>query len=71
MGITLGHFFILMALIEPLFVWKLLDGMRAEDDRKPEEERRPAGIIMAAAVLTSVGLIAFALLHPIGDLPIL
>ena len=71
MNLTLAHFFILMALVEIVVLWKLTGDMRAEDDRKPEAERRPAMLIRAAAILASAGLVAFALLHPIGDMPIL
>ncbi len=71
MDVTLGHFFMLMALIELVVIWKVTGDMRAEDERKPEAERRPALIVRGAAILASAGLVAFALLHPLGDLPIL
>ena len=71
MSLTLGHFFILIALVELVFIWKTTSDWRSEDHRKPEAERRPARLVMAAGVLTSAGLVAFALLHPLGEMPIL
>ena len=71
MDVTLGHFFILMAFVELVVLWKMIGGMRAEDERKPEGERRPTGLIMAAAFLASAGLVAIALFHPVGEMPIL
>ena len=70
MKVTLGHWFVVMAIIELVVLWKMTGHWRLEDDRKPEAERRPARLIMGAALLTSGGLVAFALLHPIGDLPL-
>ncbi|HEY0111822.1 MAG TPA: hypothetical protein VGB59_01585 [Allosphingosinicella sp.] len=70
MSLTLGHFFVLMALVELVVLWKVTGDWRTEDDRKPEAERCPASLIMAAAVLSSLGLVALGLLHPIGDMPL-
>jgi hypothetical protein len=68
--LTLGHIFVFMAFVELVLLWKITGDMRAEDDRKPEAERRPARLIMAAAVLSSAGLAAIGLFHPIGEMPI-
>jgi hypothetical protein len=70
-NITLGHFFILMAFVDLIVMWKVTSRMRLDDDRLPDEKRRPAGLIMAAALIASGGLVAFALLHPLGKMPIL
>jgi membrane-anchored protein YejM (alkaline phosphatase superfamily) len=70
MTVTLAHFFVVMALVELVVLWRMTSEWRLEDDRLPEAQRRPYRIVRAAALLTSAGLVAFGLLHPIGEMPV-
>jgi hypothetical protein len=69
MEITLGHIFVAVAAIDVVVIWTMTRSMLA-DERAGDEKRRAARIIMAAGVAASVGLVAFAVLHPIAQLRI-
>ena len=71
MSVTLGHWLLLMALVIPVAVWTMTRAMRDSDYAKPEGQRRPVGLILAASLLCSAGLVSVALLHPVGKLVLL
>ena len=70
MTVTLAYVFIAVAALDLVVIAAVTRKWRLEDERLPEEKRRPASLVMAAAVVASAGLVAFALLHPIGELRI-
>ncbi|HEX8642619.1 MAG TPA: hypothetical protein VF702_01755 [Allosphingosinicella sp.] len=70
MTFTLAHIFIAVAVLDLVVIGTITAKWRREDERLPDEKRRPARLVMAAAVLASAGLVAFALLHPLGGMAI-
>lgn len=69
--VTLGHFLIGAALLEVVAVLWMARSVRPAEPGREAEQRRAMRIIVAASILTSVFLVAFALLHPIGRMPVL
>lgn len=69
MTVTLGHLFILVALIDLVVIWSMTSKMLL-DERLTEDKRRAALIVRGAGIAVSLGFVAFALLHPLGRLVI-
>jgi membrane-anchored protein YejM (alkaline phosphatase superfamily) len=70
MTLTLAHVFIAVAVLDLVVIFMVTARWRREDERLPEEKRRPARLVLGAAILASAALVAVALLHPIGELRI-
>jgi hypothetical protein len=70
-GVTLGHLMIAMAIVEVIAVLWMARSVRPAEPGKEADQRRAMRIIVAASIVTSLLLIAFALLHPLFRMPIL
>ena len=70
-GITLGHLIMAIAAVELLAVPLLARSVRRSNPEGSEDQRRAVAIVVAASVVTAIGLFLFGLFGPLAQMRIL
>jgi hypothetical protein len=63
-GITLGHLMMAMAAVELVAVPLMARSVRRSNPDGTEDQRRAVAIVVAASVVTAIGLFLFGLFWP-------